>query len=72
MWHDEHMDEQEEARRKLRRIATQRRRLAEQEPAAIVEALKAGVRQMDVAADIGRTREHIRRIARDNGIEGDR
>ena len=62
----------EEARRTLRRIATQRRRLVDQEPAAIVEALKAGVRQTDVAADIGRTREHIRRIARDHGIEGGR
>lgn len=57
------MEDQEEARKKLRRLAAQRRRLADQEPVAIVEALKVGVRQMDVAADIGRTREHIRRIA---------
>ncbi len=66
------MDAQEEARKKLRRLAAQRRRIADQEPAAIVEALKAGVRQMDVAEDIDRTREHIRRIARAHGIEGDR
>lgn len=64
--------EPEEARKALRRIAAQRRRLADQEPAAIVAALKAGVRQMDVAEDIGRTREYIRRVARDNGIESSR
>lgn len=64
--------ELEEARKALRRIAAQRRRLTDQEPAAIVAALNAGVRQMDVAEDIGRTREYIRRVARDNGIESSR
>ncbi len=64
--------EPEAARKALRRIAAQRKRLADQEPAAIVAALKAGVRQMDVVDDIGRTREYVRRVARAHGIEGDR
>lgn len=63
---------QDEARENLRRIAAERDRLAEEEPAAIVAALKAGVRQADVVRDIGRTREHIRRVARKHGIEGDK
>ena len=44
----------------LRHIAAVR----DEEPAAAVAALRAGVRQRDVAAALGRGREHIRRIAR--------
>jgi hypothetical protein len=60
----------EQARAALREIAAERKRLAEVEPAAIVAALEAGVRQADVARDIDRTREHVRRVARAHGIEG--
>lgn len=71
MWHPCGMTP-DQAREELRRIATERDRLTEEEPAAIVAALKAGVRQSDVVRDIGRTREHVRRIARKHGIESDR
>lgn len=60
----------DEARTKLRKLARDRDRIAEAEPQAIIDALTAGVPQKDIAADIGRTREHIRRVARANGIEG--
>lgn len=35
----------------------------------IIEALEAGVKQKDVIADSGLTREYIRRLARAAGIE---
>jgi predicted transcriptional regulator len=57
-------------RAELRRIAAERDRLTEAEPRAVVAALRAGVKQTDIARDIGRTREHVRRIARAHGIEG--
>lgn len=50
----------EEHREHLRAIAAAR----DEEPAAALAALRAGVRQRDVADDLGRRREHIRRIAR--------
>lgn len=62
MWHPCGMTP-DEARAELRRIAADRDRIAHEEPAAIIAALEAGVRQTDVAKDIGRTREHIRRLA---------
>jgi hypothetical protein len=62
----------EQARAKLRKLAGDRKGIAKAEPIAIVEALNAGVKQADIARDIGRTREHIRRVARAHGIEGDR
>ncbi|HEV7651317.1 MAG TPA: hypothetical protein VGP26_24470 [Actinophytocola sp.] len=55
-------------REQLRQLAAERERLAEAEPAAIAAALRAGVRQADVARDVGRTREHVRRVARAAGI----
>ncbi|MFD5089363.1 hypothetical protein ACFWMR_02090 [Amycolatopsis thailandensis] len=60
----------DEARAKLRKLAKERDRIAEAEPKAIIEAIGAGVPQKDIAADLGRTREHVRRAARANGIEG--
>lgn len=71
MWHTLPVTP-DEARAKLRKIAAERERIAEAEPQAIIDALNAGVAQKDIAADLGRTREHIRRAARARGIEGDR
>lgn len=42
------------------------------ELAAILAALRAGVRQADVVRASGYSREHLRRLARDNGIGADR
>lgn len=53
---------------KLRRIAKQRDRAAKEEPDAIAEALRAGLRVTDIAEAAGRTREHIRRVAIKHGI----
>jgi predicted transcriptional regulator len=50
----------EEHRENLRRVAAVR----DSEPAAALAALRAGVRQVDIAHDLGRTREHVRRITR--------
>lgn len=69
MWHTSPVTP-DEARTKLRKLARDRERIAEAEPQAILDALAAGVPQKDIAADLGRTREHIRRAARANGIEG--
>lgn len=71
MWHTP-LVTPDEHRAKLRKLARERDRLTEAEPKAILDALAAGVRQADVAVDIGRTREHVRRVARAHGIEGDR
>lgn len=46
----------------LRKIAKERDRIEKAEPAAILAALAAGVPQKDVAAELDRTREHIRRV----------
>lgn len=70
MWHTSAVTP-DEHRAKLRKLARDRDRLAEAEPKAILDALAAGVPQKDVATDIGRTREHIRRVARAHGIEGE-
>lgn len=70
MWHTSGVTP-DEARAKLRKLAKDRDRIATEEPLAVVEALRAGVRQADIVRDLGRTREHIRRIARAHGIEGD-
>lgn len=58
----------DQARAALRRLAAERDRIAEEEPVAVVKALRVGVRQVEIAADLGRTREHVRRIARANGL----
>lgn len=55
-------------REQLRQLAAERERLEQAEPAAIVAALQAGVRQADIVRDIGRSREHVRRVARAHGI----
>jgi hypothetical protein len=52
----------EQARARLRYLAAERERNTAAEPEAILDAIKAGVRPTDIAADIGRTREHVRRI----------
>lgn len=67
MWHTSAVTP-EQARTKLRKIAADRERIADAEPVAIAEALAAGVKQIDIAKDLGRTREHVRRIARAQGI----
>lgn len=61
-------DPQTRARRALRELAAQRRQAAEAEAEAIVAALRAGVRQVDIARDLDRSREHIRQVARARGI----
>ena len=63
---------QRAARARLREIAAARQKAEEGEAPAVIDALKAGVRQVDIARDLDRGREHIRRIARAHGIEGDR
>lgn len=64
--------EAQQARQRLRKLARDRQRIEDTEDDAIADALRAGVRQVDVAQDIGRTREHIRRIAKRYGIPGRR
>lgn len=61
--------EQQAARARLRDIAAARRKAEEGEAPAVIDALNAGVRQADIARDLDRGREHIRRIAREAGIE---
>lgn len=63
-------DEQAAARRRLRKLAADRARAAQAEVDAIVEALRLGVRQVDVVRDIDRSREHVRKIARDAEDDG--
>lgn len=63
-------EELEAARRKLRRFATERAQTAQAEVDAIVDALRLGVRQVDVMKDVDRSREYIRRIARDAEEDG--
>lgn len=58
-------EDEEAARRKLRRFAADRAKTAQAEVDAIVDALRLGVRQVDVMKDVDRSREYIRRIARD-------
>lgn len=53
----------------LQKIAAERERITEAEPAAIVAALKAGLKQAEVVKAVGRTREHVRRVARAHGID---
>ncbi|MFC3454023.1 hypothetical protein [Amycolatopsis speibonae] len=60
----------DQARTNLRQIAKERDRVADAEPKAILDAIAAGVPQKDIAADLGRTREHVRRAARARGVEG--
>lgn len=59
---------QAEARQRLRKLAAARKRAArkaaEDELAAVQHALDIGVRQVDVARDLERSREHIRLITR--------
>jgi DNA-binding NarL/FixJ family response regulator len=61
-----------------RRLAEAQTRLTEEEKQALTDereavraAVAAGVRQMDIAADIGRSREHIRKIMKDSAEDGD-
>lgn len=52
----------DQARARLVYLAAERESNAASEPEAIIDALKLGVRITDIASDIGRTREHVRRI----------
>lgn len=72
VWHHRRvMDgEREAARRRLRKFATDRARTARAEVDAIVDALRLGVRQVDVMRDVDRSREYVRRIARDAEQDG--
>lgn len=52
------------------RIASEAKQDVAAEREAVRAAVAAGVRQMDIAADIDRSREHIRKIMKDS-TEGD-
>jgi hypothetical protein len=67
MWHTSPVTP-DQARAKLRKLASEREHLAESEASAIVEALNAGVKQTEIALAIGRSREHIRRVARAHDV----
>lgn len=56
-------------RTRLRAVAWQWRRLNEAETVAIVAAFHAGVRPTDMVIDVERSREYLRRVAREHGIE---
>lgn len=71
MWHTSAVTP-DQAREKLRKLAADRDRIVEAEPKAILDALAAGVPQKDIAADLGRTREHIRRAVIRATKEADR
>lgn len=73
MWHTSPVTipTPDQARARLRELAAERQRLADAEPAAILDALNAGVKQADIARDLERSREHVRRVARAHGVEGD-
>lgn len=58
--------------RKLRKLAADRRRAAQAEDKAIGEAIRVGVKQLDVAGYVERSREHVRLAARREGIESAR
>jgi len=70
MWHTLAVTP-DQARERLRKLAADRDRITEPEPKAIRDALAAGVRHADVARDLGRSREHVRRVVRAHGTEGD-
>lgn len=57
-------------RRRLRKFATDRVKVAQAEVDTIVEALRLGVRQVDVTKDVDRSREYVRRIERDAEADG--
>lgn len=68
-------DDLDAIRRELRKAAKARARAAasldraaQVESDLIAQALRAGGRQVDLAADVGKTREIIRRVARRHGI----
>lgn len=63
-------EEQAAARRRLRKFAADRAKAAQAEIDTIVEALRSGVRQVDVVKDSDRSREYIRRIAREAEEDG--
>lgn len=63
-------------RRALRSAAAKRKRLDAQlraarveERAAIIAALDSGTKQVEVCAETGFTREHVRRLARRDDVE---
>lgn len=63
------------AQEQAREVVAEARRKANQArlalAAAIVAAARAGVRQKDIAARTGYTRETVRRICREGGVEPD-
>lgn len=59
---------QPDVRARLKEIAAARA----DEPRAVVAALEAGIPQSQIAADLDRQREFVRRIARAHGLGSDR
>lgn len=72
VWHACPVDQEQELRDALKRAVALRKRGQKAERDAIVAALRGGLRQVDVMHATGRSREHIRRVARSAGIESDR
>lgn len=71
MWHTFPVTP-DQAREELRKLADDRDRVDAAEGPAVLAAMEAGVSQKDIAADLRRSREHVRRVARAHGVEGDR
>ncbi len=71
MWHHLGMSTPDPTER-LRSAVTKRGEAETEELAAILDALRSGVRQADVVRITGYSREHLRRLARENGIESSR
>ena len=60
------------ARRRLRKVVADRKKLAQAEIDAIAVALRVGLKQVEVMQLVERSREHVRLAARSAGIESDR
>lgn len=63
MWHTLAVTP-DQARERLRKLADDRDRADAAEGPAVLAAMEAGVAQKDIAADLRRSREHVRRVAR--------
>jgi Arc/MetJ-type ribon-helix-helix transcriptional regulator len=64
------MDEKETIRAALREVAESRARIADDETAQILAALRAGLGPVEIGRLVERSREHVRKVARAHGIEG--
>jgi len=63
------MSTQDAARAALVDVAARRAQLANDEAGVIVAALRAEVGVVEVAKLIERSREHVRKVAREHGIK---